>query len=183
MKTIKWLVLALPAVLFIGCASPAKQENMVYRPQAPLSYDSALYKGVNLQNAAGGQKTNPMWTSEISTEAFSEAVKSTLEEEGLFSENGRYQLAIEMQKTDQPMFGMNLTVTTYVNYVLTDSSNSTVILNETITAPYTATVGDSFAAIKRLRLANEGSGKENIKGLLEKLSALKINPNQVSLVK
>ena len=81
------------------------------------------------------------------------------------------------------MFGMNLTVTTYVNYVLTDSSNNTVILNETIEAPYTATVGDSFAAIKRLRLANEGSGKENIKGLLEKLSALKINPNQVSLVK
>ena len=80
------------------------------------------------------------------------------------------------------MFGLNFEVTTHVKYILTDrESNGSVIMNETIVAPFTATVGDAFAAIKRLRLANEGSGKANINGLLEKLSELRIKPGDISL--
>ena len=56
-----------------------------------------------------------------------------------------------------------------------------MVLNETVVAPYTATIGDAFAAIKRLRLANEGSGKANIQGLLDKLAELQIQPGDVSL--
>jgi len=36
-----------------------------------------------------------------------------------------------------------------------------------IKSPYTVTVGDAFAGIKRLQLANEGSAKENIYKLLK----------------
>ena len=183
MNRMKWLLLSIPVVFVFGCASPAKMENMIYHSKDFRSYDQALKNQVDLKATAGGEKTNPLWTSEISTEAFSEAVKSSLKSQDFFSEGGRYHLQVNMKKTDQPMFGMNLTVTTFVNYILTDSSNNTVILNETIEAPYTATVGDSFAAVKRLRLANEGSGKENIKGLLEKLSELKISSNEVSVIK
>lgn len=183
MNKLKWLLLSIPVVFAFGCASPAKIENMVYHPQSPLEYDRGLKNEVDVKTTSGGDKTNPLWTSEISGEAFSAAVKSSLESEGLLSDKGRYHLQIHMRETDQPMFGMNLTVTTHVNYILTDSMNNSIVLNETIVAPYTATVGDSFAAVKRLRLANEGSGKMNIKGLLEKLSELKINSNEVSVVK
>jgi hypothetical protein len=58
-----------------------------------------------------------------------------------------------------------------------------MLFDETIIAPYTATIGDAFVAIKRLRLANEGSGRKNVEGLMNKLSELEISPKQVSIVK
>ena len=87
-----------------------------------------------------------------------------------------------MVEIDQPSFGFDMTVTTHVRYVLTDTTINSVIYDEIIVAPHTATVGDAFAGVKRLRLANEGSGKKNIEGLLEKLSKLKINKNEISVV-
>ena len=69
-----------------------------------------------------------------------------------------------------------------MQYVLTDSTDNTVILDETIIAPHTATVNDNFAAFIRLQLANEGSGRKNIEGFLEKLSEVKINSKEISVV-
>ena len=86
-----------------------------------------------------------------------------------------------MLSVDQPFMGFDLEVTTYVEYSLVDSTNDSVIFKETIIAPYTATMSDAFAAIKRLRLANEGAGQKNIEMLLEKLSELKINQSEISL--
>ena len=182
MNKMAWLLLVIPVLFTLGCASPAKTGNMVYASGYPSSYDPALKKQIEIWSAPGGEKTNPLWTSEISTEAFCQAVRTSLIIQGLFSENGRYQLQIIMRKTGQPLFGANLTVTTCVNYILTDRSDDTVVFNETISAPYTATVGDAFLAVQRLRLANEGSGKENIKGFLERLSKLRITADRVSLV-
>ena len=48
------------------------------------------------------------------------------------------------------------------------------VLNEDLNAEFTATVSDASAGIKRLRMANEGSIKENIKQLIDKLSQLNI---------
>ena len=182
MNKMKWVLLAIPAAFLFGCASPAKMENMTYHPRTPLSYDRSLKNEVGVNSTTGGEKTNPLWTSEISSEAFSGAVKNSLKSQGLLSDNGRYQLQIKMLKTDQPIFGMNLTVTTKVNYILTDKTNHSIVLNETIEAPYTATVEDAFVAAQRLRLANEGSGRMNIRGLLERLSKLRIDSNEVSVV-
>lgn len=136
---------------------------------------------MELSPVTGGEETNSAWTSEISSDAFSCAVKESLLAQGLLSNKGRYKLKLEMLKVDQPMFGFDMEVTTHVQYILTDTSNNSIILNETIVAPHTATFGDAFAGVKKLRLANEGAGKKNIESLLEKLSALKINKNEISL--
>jgi len=182
MKNLKLIILFAATLFLFGCASGAKKENMVYEPSAPMSFDTKLKNSVDVENTSGGKNTNPAWTSEISNEAFSGAVKESLLRQGLLSDAGKYKLQITLIKVDQPFFGLDLEVTTHVKYTLTDSSNSSVIFDEIIVKPYTATVGDAFAAVKRLRLANEGAGKENIKGLLEKLAELKIQPNQVSVV-
>jgi len=182
MKRMKIIVLFTSVLFLFGCASGAKKENMVYEPSVPMSYDTKLKNSVDVEETSGGKNTNPAWTSEISNEAFSGAVKESLDRQGLLSDSGIYKLQITLIKVDQPLFGLNLEVTTHVKYTLTDSSNNSVVFSETIIKPYTATVGDAFAAVKRLRLANEGSGKENIKGLLEKLAELKIQPDQVSVV-
>lgn len=176
------ILAVLAALLYLtGCASGAQMGNMVYDGPAK-AYDIALENNVDVTNVSGGEKTNPAWTSEIDNDAFAGALKQTLQKQGLLASSGRYQLEALLLEVDQPMFGLNFEVTTQVKYILTDrDNNGAVVMNETIVAPYTATVGDAFAAIKRLRLANEGSGKANIQGLVEKLSELQIQPGDIAL--
>lgn len=171
----------LAALLYLtGCASGAKMGNMVY--EGPVkAYDTALENNVNVTNVSGGKETNPAWTSEIDNDAFAGALKQSLQKQGLLSGTGRYQLEALLLEVDQPMFGLDFKVTTHVRYILTDrDNNGNVVLNKTVVAPYTATIGDAFAAIKRLRLANEGSGKANIQGLLNKLNELEIQSGDIS---
>lgn len=174
------LVVLAAAFYLSGCASGAKMGNMVY--DGPMKeFDTALESNLDVSSVSGGEETNPAWTSEIDNAAFEGALKQSLRKQGLLSGTGRYQLEALLLEVEQPMFGLDFEVTTHVKYILTDRQNDTVVLNETIVAPYTATVGDAFVAIKRLRLANEGSGKANIADLLEKLSELQIKPGEISL--
>lgn len=176
-----WVLLAA-AVYLSGCASGAQMGNMVY-DGPDKAFDTTLKSNVGVSSVTGGEETNPAWTSEIDNSAFAGALNQSLKNQGLLSENGRYQLKALMLEVDQPMFGLDFEVITHVRYILTDSENNgAVVLDETIIAPYTATIGDSFMAIKRLRLANEGSGKANIAGLLDKLSELQIKPGEISSV-
>lgn len=66
-----------------------------------------------------------------------------------------------------------MTVKAVVNYKLTDKTSHNTILKETIDSSYTAQFSDSVVGVKRLRLANEGAIKENIKQFIEKLNHLK----------
>ncbi len=177
MTKVKWLVPVVPVLILSGCASPAGMEHMTCTLPCALSYDRALQHAVDITTTSGGKETNPLLTSEISIEAFSEAVKSSLMNQGLYAAGGRYQLQIHMNETTLDRVMDIFTVTTHVRYILTDSSTDTVVLDETIAAPNTAMLSDAFYGPKRLRLANEGSGKKNITRLLIKLSELEITTN------
>ncbi|BES70125.1 hypothetical protein RE428_11430 [Marinobacter nanhaiticus D15-8W] len=181
MLTVRSTIILAALAYLSGCASGAKMENMVY--DGPLKqYDTHLADNMGLTKVSGGEETNPAWTSEIDDDAFSGALKESLTAQGLLSDNGRYQLEVVMVEVDQPMFGLDMAVTTHIKYILSDRENgNAVVMDETIAAQYTATLGDAFAAVKRLRLANEGSGKANITALLDKLSALQIDPGEISL--
>lgn len=181
MRNARILAILVAMLYLSGCASGAKMGNMVY--QGPvIAYDTALQSNVDVANVSGGEETNPAWTSEIDNNAFSGALKQSLKKQGLLSSNGRYQLEALLLEVDQPLFGLDFEVTTHVKYILTDRENiGAMVMNETIVVPYTATIGDAFAAIKRLRLANEGSGNANIRGFLEKLSELQIQAGDISL--
>ncbi len=165
-----------------GCASGAKMENMVFHGEQK-EYSGEMKENLGLGEVSGGEKTNPAWTSEIDNEAFSGAVKKSLKSQGLYSDNGKYQLEVKMLKVDQPLFGLNLEVTTHVRYILSNTDNGSVVFDDTVIAPHTAGVGDAFAAVKRLRLANEGSAQKNIEGLLNKLTELRIELQGISLAK
>jgi hypothetical protein len=182
MKLLKLiLVLAACSYLF-GCASGAKMENMVYQGDQK-NYPEEIQKNVALGEVSGGKKTNPAWTSEIDNEAFSGAVRNSLESQGLYSDSGKYRLKVEMLKVDQPLFGIDLKVTTHVQYTLTNVESGKVVIDETVITPHTAGFGDAMAAVKRLRLANEGSAQKNIEGLLNLLSELNIDSRQISLAR
>ena len=180
MDILRPILILVGSLYLFGCASGAQMDAMIY-PGDKKQYDEKLESDLNVGPVSGGKKTNPAWTSEISNEAFTGALKESLKKQGLFSENGRYQLEVKMLKVEQPMFGLDLTVTTHVQYILTDTNSSTILMDETIIARHTATFSDAFAAIKRLRIANEGSGLKNIEGILNKLAELKVDPMNVSL--
>lgn len=182
MTFVKYILVIATCIYLTGCASGAKVENMLYKGNQK-EYSTKMKDNVALSSVTGGEKTNPAWTSQISDIAFSGAIKESLKKEGLYSEKGKYNLSVEMIKIDQPIFGFDMTVTTIVKYILTDSSTGAIILNQEVNAPHTATVGDAFAGYERLRLANEGSGQKNIEGLLNLLAKLDIEKNQVTLVK
>ncbi|MDH5433177.1 MAG: hypothetical protein OEY19_04470 [Gammaproteobacteria bacterium] len=174
----------LSCVVFLyGCASGAKFENMAYTEKAGIPFDKTLSNNIGVSGVSGGESTNPMWTSEISNEAFREALKLSLSWQKLLSETGRYQLKVELVNVDQPMFGLDLEVTTNVRYILTDTKNNKVVLDESVIVGFTATLSDALMAFERLRIANEGSSKANIKGFIEKLSELNLKEGEVSIAK
>lgn len=138
----------------------------------------------NLQvsEVQGGEETNPLWTSEIGDAEFQGALKQSLNNAGLLSQgDAPYSLRATLLRVDQPLFGLDFEVTSEVEYVLVDNSSDRELFRETLRTPYTAGIGDAFIGIKRLRLANEGSARENISALLKRLAALNIETKQVSL--
>jgi hypothetical protein len=176
--------LSLGVILFFsGCASKATMENMVYKSSVHQQYSPALKESVVVDNVSGGKDTNPIWTSQVGDVEFKDAVKNSLVSEGLYSDNGRYKLTVKINGIDQPLFGLDMQVTLMATYTLVDSKTNKELLCKNIASPYTATFSDSAVGIIRLRLANEGSVRENIKVLLNELAKLKIDSNEVSFIK
>lgn len=178
MKIFKMTLIFVGCIYMFGCATGAKMQNMSYLG-VQKHYSEELKVNLGVSSCTGGEET--AWTSQINCEEFSGAVKKSLLEQGLLSDKGKYQLEIKMLKVDQPILGFDMTVTTHVRYILTDITTKSIILDETISAPHTATVNDAFYGVTRLRLANEGSGKKNIEGLLEKLATLRIDSKEISI--
>jgi hypothetical protein len=178
MKFFKIAVVSFFMIFLYGCASAAKMENMAYTDTNSniKDFDPTLHNAIGVEQSIGGESTNSAWTSEIGNTDFTNAVKSSLSAHGLFSDTGRFVLKINLINVEQPLFGIDMTVITYIRYRLTDLQTTMTIFDETIIASYTATFSDAFLGTDRLKMANEGSGKENIKGLIEKLETLKITP-------
>ena len=164
MNTVKIIVETLILLMLLGCASAAKTQNMTYFGRVSGKYHPALKNEVGVAKTTG--------RSEISNEAFGNALKESLRRKKLFSNSGRYQLEVKILKVTQPPGRFNMTVTTHVKYTLVDSTTNKIVFKETIVATHTAFTTDALTSMKRLRLANEGSAKRNIAQLLNQLSKL-----------
>jgi len=174
----------LSSIFIIGCAGAAKVDNMVI-PSHESSFLVAkgeLKDNVYLSGVSGGKGTNPLWKSNIGNKEFNAALlQSLMDAQYLGGPDSNFQLRAELLEVDQPLIGINLTVTTTVVYILVERNSGEDVLIETITASYTAGMSDSVIAVKRLRLANEGSARENIHEFLKALSRLKIEKHEVSI--
>ncbi len=121
-----------------------------------------------------------MGASQISNDSFGAAIKSSIEQSGLFAqattESGSpYTLAAFIGKVDQPMMGFSMTVTMEVNYTLTKIDTGEAVWTKDISSTHTAKAGEAFAGVERLRLANEGAARENIRQMIEAVSALQLH--------
>ncbi len=154
-----------------GCASPAMNENMI--PQGDqlikVSHGNKFHRGIKGAEVTGGSETNPLWTSQVSSENFQLALNNSLKEAGLLSEGGKYELKAKLVTLDQPLIGIGLTVRATVDYLISDKTTGAKIFDETIESSFTAGMSDSMVAIRRLRLANEGAIRRNIELFLKKI--------------
>lgn len=177
-------LIAILVATLTGCATSAMPVNMaVHDSQARTAiYDSRLHGNIHVSEVRGGEKTNPLWTSEIDNPDFLEALRQSLENARLLGGSGsEYSLQASLLRVEQPMFGLNFTVTAEVEYEVKNTRTGNVVYREVLRTPFTAGVGDAFMAVERLRIANEGAARANISVLLERLSALKLKPEQLTL--
>lgn len=163
--------------LCAGCASPAETKGMVAQtlPTVRVTHDPVVVV------VTGGSKTNPMWMSKVSGDDFKTALLESLRKSKLFQSaladgTAPYRLEVRLEVLEQPMFGFDLTVSMRADWTLTNSKDGHEIWHERILSSHTATVGDKFAAIARLRVANEGAARKNIETALAKLAALDFKP-------
>lgn len=167
--------LIMGAVL-VGCAAPARIEEMSIHTTNALSHNSALKQAVSVTEVTGGRETNAMWTSQVSSESFRRALELSLNSVGLsapLASASRYHLMADILQVNQPLMGIDMTVTANVRYSLVEAISRKEIFSKILTSSYTAKFSDAFAGAERLRLANEGAAKANIQMLTDELLRLK----------
>ena len=172
----KKIVAIFSVVLLAGCATPAAVEQMAV--SLPITQTNpALKNSVAVAEVTGGRDTNPMWTSQVSSDAFRRALEQSLESAGMFSKiiaGSKYQLTADLTRLDQPMIGFDMTVGSSVRYSLIETQSRKEVYARVIQISYTAKMSDAFIGSQRLKLANEGSVKANIEASIKDLIALKL---------
>ena len=172
----KKIVAIFAVALLAGCATPAAVEQMAV--SLPITQTNpALKNSVAVAEVTGGRDTNPMWTSQVSSDAFRRALEQSLESAGMFSKiiaGSKYQLTADLTRLDQPMIGFDMTVGSSVRYSLIETQTRKEVYARVIQISYTAKMSDAFIGSQRLKLANEGSVKANIEAFIKDLVALKL---------
>lgn len=168
----KHFAIAIIAIALGACASASKPGAMVAEvtDATIIADNSPLRENVSVGEVTGGKETSPLWKSNVSNEDFAEALRQSLSAHAMLSMGeGTYRLDAKLIQLKQPMVAINSTVTSIVNYTLTDLASGETIFDETVEEAYTAKFGDALLGVERLRLANEGSIKQNISTLIRLL--------------
>ncbi len=171
-----FLLLACAAAAFLSsCATGAKPENMAFVSYQTNQFDSKLKNQIEIKEGQGGQETNPLLTSEISGKDFSDALAISLNRANLLTkDNGRYDLNSNVISVKQPFAGLDLTVRMNVHYTLKDNNSNRMLIDKYISSEYTAKFSDSYYAVERLKKANEGAARNNIKKFVDELAKLNL---------
>lgn len=158
------------SIFILGCAAPASKEGMtVDRTETSIFSNNSLRGAIRIRNIIGGKETKILSPSQVDSNNFKAALEKSLSSMGYLSidENAKRMIDAEIIEVDQPLLGLNFDVKSTVNYTMLSLSGSDAIQ---IAATGSATFGDSFDAVDRLKIANERSIKNNIKQFIIYLS-------------
>jgi len=171
-------VLVLLSVVLVlqqlaGCASATKSTAMVAESDA-MQHRHPYSVQVQV---SGGHETGTMDNSQISNEAFTEALVESIEKTGVFAEtrqagNADYLLHVTLLDLEQPIFGASMKVRMEAAWMLINNASGETVWKQAIESQYTAGAFDAFAAVTRIRLATEGAARNNIQQGIALLSGL-----------
>ena len=159
-----------------GCANPATVQGMTVKTAELSPAAPEVASSLEIQDVTGGKETNAMWHSEVSNTDFKTALVASMKTAGLLSEANaaRFKVRVTLLKLDQPFMAIDMKVIATVRYVVVDAKSGAEILNEVVTTPFTAHLGDAVVGTTRLRLANEGAARKNIAGFIAQVNATKL---------
>ncbi len=177
-------ILSLAALSALGCSTGAKPDGMVQgaRPTAQdLDVEQLAQAPTLAVSVAGGWSTNPLHTSKISGADFREALVLEIARSGLFrpvlDEPGDYRLEVDLVRLNQPFWGfLDMEVELIADWRLYEATSGALVWERQIDSRFTATGQDSEWGIRRLRLANEGSARRNIRTGIGDMAALDLRP-------
>lgn len=175
------IVIIIMAFSLFGCASmspkPLQLTDMV--PRNPELTFRSSGKSISIGEIQGRQEKGDAFYR-ITTSELRQIVVDGLKHTQLFSsvyvinqKNADYTLTAKI--LGQPFVGgWSPTVALYVKYRIKRNDNGATVFDKRIQSVYTATAGGVFKGIERIRKANEGAARENIKKLIEELSKIQI---------
>jgi len=168
------IVILLSCLTLTGCVGiNAEVDSMTYSnpPQLKKPKNEKISRGIYLEKVTGGHAINPLLISDISDKQFKMALEKSLNNAKLLQESkaANYWLSAKIVRIERPLAGLDMTTNLYVNYQLCKESCKIVVYNKTIKSSYTAKFTESLVAVARLKMANEGAARANIKQLIEDL--------------
>jgi hypothetical protein len=159
-------VLVILALLAPGLAACATPQAMTV---AATTISNPKYRNaIAVRNVSGGQAMNVLTMPGVPNEPLKTALESSLAANGYLTQSGtpKFYLDAEIHNLEQPLIGLDLTVTADVTYKVSGAGKTA---DYPIKSTATATFSDSPMAADRLRIANERAMHENIKRFLETL--------------
>ena len=166
------IVLTILSAFLLNSGCAAQASRMV-----PLEFDvvNKHPHTVSINESIGGKETNPLWTSQISNKAFTEALNNALTQSGVFQSvikggDSDYILDVTILEYDQPWLGADIDIRMKTKWELADAKTLVPVMSETFETTYRAKLTDALIAAERLQKAHEGSVRTNIKEGIRRLS-------------
>ena len=128
---------------------------------------------------SGGAETGAMDSSNISDADLKAAIEEAITQSKLFSSvvqgpNGNYDLSVRVTSLSKPIFGATFTVNMEAAWSMTKTSDRSVVLRKSIKSTGSATMGEAFVAVTRLRMAVENAAKDNISQGIKAMAELNL---------
>jgi len=139
------------------------------------------YHALKVGDVGGGGQTNPLWLSDVSSDALRTAIETSLRNLGyLASDDARagYVVTADIVDIDRPagikdpvlmLSPINVDVTIRIHYTVTRVGGGKPVFDETLAATGAATADDALTADARLRKANEAAVRGDIQVFLKQL--------------
>jgi hypothetical protein len=159
------LGLALVSLGACATASRPAQMTIAQGSVAPVQPGDPAYHAIRVARVEGGSRTNPLWISNISNEDFKTALENSLDALGYLATDASkatIELVANLTKLNQPFAGLDMTVTSTVQYTAKAVDGQKLVFEDKVAAAGTAKFGDALIGAERLRKANEASIRENI---------------------
>ena len=163
------------AIILTACASPADRAAMT-----PQDLNIAKHHPYSLQvQTGGGSETGAMESSNIANADLKAAIEDAVKQSKLFKtvvqgSGGDYELSVSVTSLSKPSFGGAFTVDMETAWTLSKQSDHSVVLRKAVQSSGTATMGEAFAGVTRLRLAVEKAASANIRQGLQAIAALNL---------
>lgn len=163
------------ALALTGCSAPASREAMT--PQT-VAVNKHFLNSLSVQTS-GGASTGAMDSSNISDAELKAAIEDAVVQSKLFKSivqgvGGDYELSVRVTTLSKPIFGGAFTVDLETAWSLTKMVDRSVVFRQAVKSSGTATMGDAFVAVTRLRLAVEAAARDNISQGLKALGELNL---------